>query len=179
MSRHVQGIGEQLTVELGLRSPTVVWSLATVDWLLRRGNVRFLAQGASLRHAWSTPRVGCGWERLCWPVYGGGCSDGRGHAVRGAMPVSWCSGEVERARVSTVEVPGGFYRHRHGQRRWPGLARRGGTRGRVSGVLWRAQSASNTWLFASSLVLPSDEWPKRAYLALRPVRDLFPAPRAI
>jgi hypothetical protein len=28
--------------------------------------------------------------------------------VRGATPVIWCSGEVERARGSTVEVPGGF-----------------------------------------------------------------------
>jgi hypothetical protein len=103
---------------------------------------------------------------------------GRGHAVRGAMPVIWCSGEVERARGSTVEVHGGFYRRGRGQRRWLGLARRGGTRGRASGVLWRAQSASNTWLFASALVLPSTEQPKRMNLALRPVRDLFPAPRA-
>jgi hypothetical protein len=28
--------------------------------------------------------------------------------VRGAMPVIWCSGEVERAWGSTVEVPSGF-----------------------------------------------------------------------
>jgi hypothetical protein len=102
MSRLVQGIEEQLTEELGLRSP------ATVDWLLRRGKVRFLARGASLRHARSTPKVGRGWERLCWLVYGGGGSGGRGHAVREAMPVIWCSGEVERERGSTVEVPGGF-----------------------------------------------------------------------
>jgi hypothetical protein len=79
-----------------------------VDWLLRRGKVRFLARGASPRHARSTPRVGRGWERLCWPVYGGGCSGGRGHAVRGAMPVIWCSGKVERTRRSTVDVSGGF-----------------------------------------------------------------------
>jgi hypothetical protein len=26
-------------------------------------------------------RVGRGWEGLCWPVYGGGGSGGRGHAV--------------------------------------------------------------------------------------------------
>jgi hypothetical protein len=76
--------------------------------VLRRGKVRFLARGASPRHAQSTPRVGRGWERLCWPVYGGGCSGGRGHAVRGAMSVIWCSGEVERAWRSTVEVPRGF-----------------------------------------------------------------------
>jgi hypothetical protein len=62
-------------------------SPATVNWLLRRGKVRFLARGASPRHGRSTTRVGRGWERLCWPVYGGGCSGGRGHAVRGATPV--------------------------------------------------------------------------------------------
>jgi hypothetical protein len=28
--------------------------------------------------------------------------------VRGATPVIWCSGEVEHAQGSTVEVPGGF-----------------------------------------------------------------------
>jgi hypothetical protein len=108
MSRHVQGIEEQLTVELGLRSLAVGWSPATVDWLLRWDKVRFLAWGASPRHARSTPRVGRGWERLCWPVYSGGGSGGCGHAVRGAMPVIWCSGEVERARRSTVDVCGGF-----------------------------------------------------------------------
>jgi predicted Rossmann-fold nucleotide-binding protein len=32
-------------------------------------------------------RVGRGWERLCWLVYSGGGSGGRGHAVRGATPV--------------------------------------------------------------------------------------------
>jgi hypothetical protein len=79
-----------------------------VNWLLRRGKVRFLARGATPRHARSTPRVGRGWERLYWPVYGGGGSGGRGHAVRGATPVIWCSVEVERARRSTVEVPSGF-----------------------------------------------------------------------
>jgi hypothetical protein len=42
---------------------------------------------ASPRHIGSTPWVGRGWERLCWPVYGGGGSGGRGHAVRGATPV--------------------------------------------------------------------------------------------
>jgi hypothetical protein len=32
----------------------------------------------------SLPRVGRGWEGLCWPVYGGRGSGGRGHTVRGA-----------------------------------------------------------------------------------------------
>jgi hypothetical protein len=175
MSWYVQGIEEQLTVELGLRSPAVGWSPATVDWLPRRGKVRFLARGASPRHAPSTPRVGHDWERLCWPVYGGRCSGGRGHAVHGAMPVIWWG------RVRAEEYgrsPWGFYRRGRGQRRRLGFGATRGTRGRASGVLWRAQSASNKWLFASVVILPSAERPKRANLALRPVRDLFPAPRA-
>jgi hypothetical protein len=75
--------------------------------------------------------------------------------------------------------PWGFYRRGCGQRHRFGFGATRGTRGRASGVLWRAQSASNTWLFASALVLPSTERPKRTNLALGPVRDLFPAPRAI
>jgi hypothetical protein len=126
MSRLVQGIEEQPTVELGLRSSAVGRSPATVDWLLRRGKVRFLARGASPRHARSTLRVGRGWERLCWPVYGGRCSGGRGHAVHGAMPVIWCSGEVERMRGSTVEVSGGFI---------------GAGAGNSAGLTWRDEGA--------------------------------------
>jgi hypothetical protein len=42
---------------------------------------RFLALGASLRHVESLSRVRRGWEGLSWPVYGGGCSSGRWHAV--------------------------------------------------------------------------------------------------
>jgi hypothetical protein len=72
----------------------------------------------------------------------------------------------------------GLYMHGRKKRRWLGFGATRGTRGRASGVLWRAQSSSNTWLFVSVLVLPSAERPKRANLALRPVRDLFPAPRA-
>jgi hypothetical protein len=130
MSRLVQGIEEQLTEELGLRSPAVGWSPATVDWLLRRGKVRFLARGASPRHARSTLKVGRGWERLCWPVYGGGGSGGRRHAMSGAMPVIWCSGEVERERGSTVEVPGGFIGAGAGNGVGSALARRGARGGR-------------------------------------------------
>jgi hypothetical protein len=50
--------------------------------------------------------------------------------------------------------------------------------GEVEHARRRAQSASNTWLFASVRVLPSAERPKHANLALRPARDLFPVPRA-
>jgi hypothetical protein len=72
----------------------------------------------------------------------------------------------------------GLYRRGRRQRRRLGFGATWGTRGRASGVLWRAQIASNTWLFVFVLVLPSTERPKRANLALRPVRDLLPAPRA-
>jgi hypothetical protein len=37
-----------------------------------------------------------------------GTSGSRGHAVHGQTPVSLGSGEVERARRGTAEVPGGF-----------------------------------------------------------------------
>jgi hypothetical protein len=121
-----------------------------VNWLLRRGKVRFLALGASPRHAWSTPRVGRGWERLCGPVYGGGGLGGRGHAVRGAMPVIWCFGEVERARRSTVEVPGGFIGAGAGNGAGSALARRGargGARRACSGELRARRTRGSLFLF--------------------------------
>ena len=59
-----------------------------------------------------------------------------------------------------------------------GLWRDAGHAGARAGVLWRAQSASNTWLVASTRVLPSAERTKRTNLTLSPVGDLFPAPRA-
>jgi hypothetical protein len=37
----------------------------------QRSKLRFLARGASLRRAQSSPRAGQGWEWSCWPVYGG------------------------------------------------------------------------------------------------------------
>jgi hypothetical protein len=147
-----------------------------VDWLLRRGKVRFLARGASPRHARCTPKVGRGWERLCWPVYGGGgvgwprARRARGNAGDLVLREGRACAEEYDQRLW------GLYRR--GQRRRLGFGAMRGTRGRASGVLWRAQSASITWLFASVLVLPSAERPKHANLALRPVRDLFPAPRA-
>jgi hypothetical protein len=88
---------------------------------------------------------------------------------------------LRRGRARAEEYgrsPWGLYRRGRGQRHRLGFGATWGTRGQTSGVLWRAQSASNTWLFASVLVLPSAERPKRANLALRPVRDLVPAPRA-
>jgi hypothetical protein len=125
-----------------------------VDWLLRRGKVRFLARGASPRHAGSTPRVGHGWERLCWPVYGGGGSGGRGHDVRGAMSVIWCSGEVEHARRSTVEVPGGFIGVGAGNGAESALARggaRGGSVGRVLASSERVEHVALCFCSCSTL----------------------------
>jgi hypothetical protein len=121
-----------------------------VDLLLRRGKVRFLARGASLKHARSTSRVGRGWERLCWPVYGGGGSGGRGHAARGAMPVISGSGEVERARRSTVDVSGGFIGAGAGNGAGSALARRGargGARRACSGELRARRTRGSLLLF--------------------------------
>jgi hypothetical protein len=101
-----------------------------------------------------------------------------GTPCMGQTPVVSGSGEVERVRRSTVEVPGGFIGMGAGNGAGSALERRGAHGGVHRGVLWRAQSASNTWLFASAPVLPSAERSKRMNLALRPVRDLFPAPRA-
>jgi hypothetical protein len=97
-----------------------------------------------------------------------------GMPFAGQTPVMSGSGEVERARRSTVDVYGGFIGTGMGNGAGSALARRGAH----GGVLWRAQSASNTWLFAFVRVLPSAERPKLANLALRPVRDLFRVPRA-
>jgi hypothetical protein len=116
----------------------------------RRGKSRFLARGASPRHARSTPWVGRGWERLCWPVYGGGGSGGRGHVVRGAMPVIWCSGEVERARRSTIDISGGFICAGVGNGADSALARRGargGARRACSGNLRARRTRGSLFLF--------------------------------
>jgi hypothetical protein len=77
-----QGIEEWSRDLPGLRSPAVGRSPATVDWLLRGSKVRFLARGASPRRAQSLPRVGRGWEGLCWPVYGGRVRAPRGGVNR-------------------------------------------------------------------------------------------------
>jgi hypothetical protein len=106
-----------------------------VDWLLRRSKLQFLARGASPRCAQSSPRVGRGWEGFCWPVYGGGGSGGRGHAVHGQTPVVLGSGEVERVRRGTVEVPGGFIGTGAGHGADWALARRGERGARVGRAL--------------------------------------------
>jgi hypothetical protein len=155
MSRPMQGI-EELTVGLGLRSPAVGWSPATLIRRLRWGRARFLALEASPRHVESKPRVGRGWGWLCWPVYGGGGSGGRWHAVSkantGDLLLRWGR---ERAGEYGWSF-GGLYRRGRGRGRGQetrarlGAAR--GARGRALGVLWRVQSASNTWKCSSALV---------------------------
>jgi hypothetical protein len=55
-----QGIEEWSRGLPGLCSLAVGRSPATVDWLLRRSKVRFLARGASPRRTQSLPRVGRG-----------------------------------------------------------------------------------------------------------------------
>jgi hypothetical protein len=121
-----------------------------VDWLLRRGKVQFLAQGASPRHARSTPRVGRGWGGSAGRSTGAGESGGRGHAVRGAMPVIWCSGEVERARRSTIDVSGGFIGAGVGNGARLALSRhgaRGGARRACSGELRARRTRGSLFLF--------------------------------
>jgi hypothetical protein len=143
-----QGIEEWSRGLPGLRSPAVGGNPATVDWLLRQSKLRFLARGASLRRAQSFLRVGRGRERLCWPVYGCGGSGGRGHAVHGQTPVVSGSGEVERVRRSTVEVPGDFIGAGVGNSAGSALTRRGargGARRACSGEL-RARRTSGSLL---------------------------------
>jgi hypothetical protein len=113
----------------------VGWSPATVDWLLLRGKVWFLARGASPRHAWSLPRVGRGWEGLCRPVYGGGGSGGRGHAVckanAGDLWLRWCQACAEEYGRRLR----GLYRRRREQETRARLGAARGARGWALGVL--------------------------------------------
>jgi hypothetical protein len=79
-----------------------------------------------------------------------GGSGGRGHAVRGAKPVIWCSGEVERVHRSTVEVPGGFIDAGAGNGTGSPLARRGacgGGRRACSGELRPRRTRGSLLLF--------------------------------
>jgi hypothetical protein len=102
-----------------------------VDWPLRRSRLRFLARGASLGRAHSSLRIGRGWERLGWPVYGGRGSGGRGHVAPGQTTASLAPVRFERARKSVVDTWGGFIGAGAGHGvGWPFGATRG-TRGRA------------------------------------------------
>jgi hypothetical protein len=70
--------------------------------------------------------------------------------VRGAMPVIWCSGEVERARRSTVDVSGGFIGAGVGNGAGSALARRGahgGARRVCSSELRARRTCGSLFLF--------------------------------
>jgi hypothetical protein len=174
----VQGIEESLTVELGLRSPAVGWSPVTLIWCLQRGRARFLARGASLRHVEILSRVGWGWEGLSWPVYGGGCSGGRWHAVcranAGDLALRWGR---ERAGAYGWSL-GWLYRRGHGQWHGLGLAWRGARRvGRraCSGEVRARRTCGGVFMPLFKRLLRSqtcESWQKSC-------ADLFLAPRAI
>jgi hypothetical protein len=61
------------------------------------------------------------------------------------MPVIWCSGEVERARRSTIDVSGGFIGAGAGE--GSALARRGGARRACSGELRARRTRGSLFLF--------------------------------
>jgi hypothetical protein len=73
-----------------------------------------------------------------------------GTLFAGQTPVISGSGEVESTRGSTVEASVGFIGTGASRRHGRGAGR--GARGRALGVLWRTQSASNTWKCSSALV---------------------------
>jgi hypothetical protein len=121
-----------------------------VDWLLRRGKVRFLARGASPRHALSTPRVEHGWGRLGWPVYDGGCWVAAGTPFAGQTPVISGSSEVESTRGSMVEASVGFIGASASRRHGHSLARRG-----ARGVgRWACSGAFRACRTRGSVLLP-------------------------
>jgi hypothetical protein len=83
-----------------------------------------------------------------------GGSGGRGHAVHGQTPVVLGSGEVERVRRGTVEVPGCFIGADAGQGAGLALARRGargGARGRALASSERVEHVALCFCPCSSL----------------------------
>jgi hypothetical protein len=92
--------------------------------------------------------AGLRWQVFGWPW----AHRARGNA--GDLVLWW-----GRARTGEYDrSPWGLYRRGRGQRCRLGFGVTRGTQGQASGVLWRAQSASNTWLFVSVLVLPTLCW---------------------
>ena len=73
----------------------------------------------------SSQRVGWGWGKLDWPVYGGSGLGGRGHTAHGQTTVNWTPVRLERARKSVTDAREGFIGVGAGQDAgWP-LSRRG------------------------------------------------------
>jgi hypothetical protein len=84
--------------------------------------------------------AGLRWRGIRWP---------RARRARG-NPVIWCSGEVERARRSTVDVSGGFIGAGVGNGAGSALARRGargGARRACSGELRARRTRGTLFLF--------------------------------
>jgi hypothetical protein len=104
---------------------------ASVDWLLRRRKLRFLARGASQRCAQASPRAGRGWRWLCWPVYGGrGVGRPRARCARAngdELTSVRCGGCAEGCSRSL----GGLYKLGRGPRRGFGSGTARGMRGRA------------------------------------------------
>jgi hypothetical protein len=98
-----------------------------------------------------------GGEWLGWPVYDGGFSNGRWHAVHranaGDLALRW---GWERAGAYGWSL-GWLYRRWRVRGHGLGLARRGTCGVERWGVLWRCQGASNMWRFVSALVQTSAE----------------------
>jgi hypothetical protein len=83
-----------------------------------------------------------------------GGSGGRGHAVHGQTPVGLGSGEVERVRRGTVEVPWGFIGAGAGHGIGLALARRGArkdARGRALASSERVEHVALCFCPCSSL----------------------------
>jgi hypothetical protein len=126
-----QGIEGWLSGLPGPRTPAGLRAPASVDWLLRRSTLRFLARGASRGCAQSSPRAGRGWEWLYRPVHGGRgvrrprtrCAQANGDEL---TPVR-CGGCAEEYNLSL----GGFYKRGRGPWRWLGSGAALGVRGRA------------------------------------------------
>ena len=89
---------------------------------------------------------GVGKGSIGWSTVAGR-SGSRGHAVHGQTPVSLGSGEVERARRGTAEVPGGFIGAGAGHGvGWP-LARRGAREVGRGRALARAERVEHVEVF--------------------------------
>jgi hypothetical protein len=136
----VQGIAERLTVELGLRTPVIGWSPATLIWCLRRGRAQFLALEASPRYVEALSRVGRGGEWLGCPFYGGWVSGDRWHTVSRAIIDELVLRRGWEQAGAYGRGLGQLYRRGRGRGHGFGLARCGARGAERRGVLWHARS---------------------------------------
>ena len=125
------------------------------------------ALGSSLSKAHGlTRKLSGGLNRTEGDWRGVGHDGGSWSALAGCGEVAGGNGWLGRVRRGTEEAMGkaterwgGFYRRGRGRGVGSTVWRDAGTRGARAGVLWRAQSASNTWRVASARVLRSAERP--------------------